>query len=319
MKKFIKNVTVVTISVIFSLLSLNTMFVHSNGYKNLLIGRELSVYEEIPEQQKIVNLGSSHGLASFAYSNYHMFQTFNYGLSGQVLTYDYEMLDHFQGYMAEDALIFLPMSYFSLYRNDLENLSFFESKNQRYYNILGIEHIIRYDAFLYWTSKYFPLWSIEVELLPTLNFKELIEDSRINYHDITEKEESEIGDIAKARYEYHNKFISDQVIDERMYEALMKIIALCEERGFTLILVTTPFYSAYNEQYSDSFYELFYSDIEEITEEYDLLYLDYSHHEDFTHDKSLFSDTDHLNIYGGEKFTDMILSEVDALIGLPNP
>jgi hypothetical protein len=74
-----------------------------------------------------------------------------------------------------------------------------------------------------------------------------------------------------------------------------------------VILITTPYY--YEAFADDSYFIEFYRQINEISQDLNISYFDYSRDTRF-HSKSYFYDTSHLNSLGREKFTEIVLNEI---------
>ena len=62
----------------------------------------------------------------------------------------------------------------------------------------------------------------------------------------------------------------------------------------------------------------FYRDMEEISQKYDILYLDYTGDERFLADYRWYSDTDHLNGYGSRYFTQEFLKDNQEILRFMN-
>ena len=93
------------------------------------------------------------------------------------------------------------------------------------------------------------------------------------------------------------------------YEALIRIIEKCQENNIQVILVTAPTLPCFYEGFSEEFMEKFYADVDEICDEYGVLYLDYTGDERFLKDYRWYRDTDHLNQHGAKVFTEAFLQD----------
>lgn len=80
-----------------------------------------------------------------------------------------------------------------------------------------------------------------------------------------------------------------------------------------MILVTAPTLPCFYESFSEDFMSKFYADMDEICEKYNLFYLDYTGDERLLVDYRWYRDTDHLNVYGADVFTQMFLQDVREL------
>ena len=115
-----------------------------------------------------------------------------------------------------------------------------------------------------------------------------------------------------ARYQRHfeNKaeyFEADKIQD------LINLIEVCQKKGITPILITTPFTVYYNQYVSEEFLQGFYQTIQSVTSAYGVSYYDYSHDERFQTNLQYFGDADHLNGEGAEWFTGLLMEEIPEL------
>ncbi len=107
---------------------------------------ETGKFTSMPEHIQICNFGSSHGLYSFNYNEYNdKFETFNFGLLSQTLSYDELLMTYYQEHIGKGTIVFLPVSYFSFFGKREIDLSTFKTRNNRYYAILPKEFIKEYD------------------------------------------------------------------------------------------------------------------------------------------------------------------------------
>jgi hypothetical protein len=95
-----------------------------------------------------------------------------------------------------------------------------------------------------------------------------------------------------------------------------QIIELCYANNIRPVLVSTPITSVLNNIFlkkTPDFFDDFYRFIRELQETYPgLPYFDYSHDPRFENDFSLFYNGDHLNIFGAEKFTAIVISDLQT-------
>ncbi|MFI3115929.1 MAG: hypothetical protein R3Y12_07305 [Clostridia bacterium] len=315
MKKFLLKCCFLSCTVIFLLVISNFLFVNSVAYNNILVDREVTKFFDVQDDLQIVNFGTSHGRSSLNYENYAEYNTFNFAMSSQYLIYDKILLEAYLDNIADNAIAIIPISYFSLYRNEIDSRDF-ESRNKRYYDFLESEHIINCDISYYYLNKYFPLLALDagnvIESFKTFEKKEYTG----MYYDILDINSAE--QIGYNRFLYHTNLFDNPHQPTALPEnttQIKEIIKLCESKNITPVFITTPLYHTYTDNFSKEFFDTFYSDITSITNGY--LYLDYSKDERFHTNNLYFNDTDHLNCDGAIYFTDILLSDIDTLIGLP--
>ncbi len=333
MKKFIIKVLIFLSLIALTISIVSFWFEQTIYYQNLLtsretikfgindrsiINQEIIKFEPLSEDITVANFGSSHGRAAFDYINNNLEDSFNFALSSQLLTYDLKLLQHYGERISEGAVLFFPISYMSLYWDEFNDMDEFEKSNIRYYDILDYDEIEKVELSFYIMNKLSPvLVSEELNLLEIIMYdKPLAMYQSKWYTNMLEMSQDEIVESSISVTDYHKQIIGEQVVDTRMNVAIIEIIDYCDENGFTPVFVTTPFYSDYNEQFSSEFYDQFYKDVELIIENNGELYLDYSHHELFVNDKSLFSDSNHLNQQGAQKFTKIVICDIEDKIDI---
>ena len=264
---------------------------------------------DVPERIQICNLGSSHGECSFYYDGIsNKFSCFNFGICGQTLMYDYRILQYYVDHINEGGIVFIVVSYFSFFgRPETESESFI-ALNNRYYTILPSRLIKDYDFITDCIVNYFPI----------MTFKIITISNSILGIGGDMKTADRFHDIKKAGEEkaaVHFGIIKDKdgtiMFSRERTEALHNIIALCREKKFIPILVTTPYLTEYSEPFKrdSEFMKEFKSALKDVIVSENLKYYDYSEDERFSHDYTLFRDTDHLNRNGALKFTQILIED----------
>lgn len=322
MKRFIYKILILAGSTAILIVLLNTLYLNSGLRESLLEERETYKYSDMPEYIDIINFGASHGACGFAYTDYPQYSTFNAGLGSQEVVYDLMQLECFSDRINDGAIVILPVSYGVLYTDlySFTELSF-ERYNKRYYDILEFEYIIEGDSQYYYLNRTLPVIChefSEILELAEAYLTDEIPDSETNIEGLSD---AEIEVIAQARYIAFTGG-DDQYGEElpaTVMDAYQKIFDICDAIGATPVLVTTPLYEAQYNCWTDEFLEKFYCDIDTIIGDRDILYLDYSACEGIYDNKSCFRDSDHLNEVGALAFTEVVLSDIDSLIGLPEP
>lgn len=334
MKKFLLNVFayIVIICVITSII--NAMYVKLDTRA----GGETTKFETIPDNIEICNVGSSHGRDGYNYTGLEdEYVCFNFALSSQSLSYDYRILDYYQDKLKEQCIVFINISYFSLIGKGEENEEDFESKNKRYYSILDGKHIKQYDYKTAFIVKYMPVLDARLDLFRVLFTRPhdlvqtdikmetesdtvLDEESIMRLHTAEDIDLQAYVEAAYKRHLIKNKLDQNGkiIIDEDEVTALYSLIDLCNQNGWTPILVTTPFLSEYTEYVSlnsPEFLDLFYGLIEEVVRNSGVVYYDYSLDERFSTHHELFANGDHLNEAGAKMFVNIIEKEIIDRIG----
>ena len=92
-----------------------------------------------------------------------------------------------------------------------------------------------------------------------------------------------------------------------------QLIKFCLDNGLQPVLVTTPITTVLNDIYAEDedFFTTFYNFIAEVQAQFPgVPYFDYSHDTDFSPKFELFTDGDHLNVYGARAFTARVVADL---------
>lgn len=229
-------------------------------------------FETIPSSIKICNFGSSHGLYGFNYEAVKEIDCFNFALTSQTLSYDRRLFDYYKDKIAQNAVVFFPISYFSFFGNDERMEDAFEEKNKRYYRILPPQMIKNYDL----------KTDIYVNNLPALSAGENLIKGLWNRYENTNDEiwskiasDRNVKQEAEAAYKRHilkNKFDKNgnRIINREEIDALVYMIKRCQDIGATPVLITTPFLKEYTDEIRKKdvgFFDEFYGLMNEIVTE----------------------------------------------------
>lgn len=304
MKHFIKHCILFLCIVLVVFFLYNTLFMHLSSF-----GSDTAKFTNIPDNLKIANTGSSHGLAAFRYDLLNMQDnSFNFAMTSQSLTYDYRIIEQYECKIKNAEILFVPISYFSFY-SDEQSQADFNSKNERYYRFLKPEHIKDFNCNEYVLMNAFPvLYASPAELGKA--FCPFIPDA--SYHSTSAIALSDYSqDAANAYNRHYTQNLNEEhqlVPNPSEINAVYNIISLCEKDHIQPILITTPFRIEYNNMFNEDFYNSFYSIINKITSTTGCQYLDYSHDPEFEKSDSFFSNADHLSSAGGMRFTQKLLS-----------
>ena len=310
MKKFLLNFSILIALLFSSIEILNFLYVKTNYWKANNVN-ELLKFEDIPDSISLANVGSSHGIASFDYINVP-YQGFNFGLSSQCYLYDYLVLKQYINQFSKNAVLLIPISYFQITRIKTD----FKDQRARYYRFLKKEYMDIYSVREKILFSFLPVLTAgdtfrfiyrDIDIPPRSKFMtepELIKYCTEKYRSWTTDDEH--GHVFEAGEEgfVRNKFLISQIVE------------FCYAKDIQPILITTPITSILNDKYAEKspgFFDTFYRFTRELLEAYpNLSYFDYSHDPRFENDFSLFRDGDHLNIYGAEKFTAIVISDLQT-------
>ncbi|MBF8982500.1 SGNH/GDSL hydrolase family protein [Lutibacter sp. B2] len=309
MKNFIKSILFIIIGVMI-LSYFNNLYINTNYYKSLDYTER---FNHVPNNIEVANVGSSHGMYGFDYTDFDVVG-FNFGLYAQGFYYDYRMLKQYSPKIKEGATIIIPISYFSLYQSYEDEK--FEEFNKSYYRFLNPRYIKNIKLKKYVTDSLFPLLSEGGNIKKV--FKD-IEHKPKEWEIITWNKfapNEGIREEGHKRSMHHQKDIINpgKVNKPETKRELKNIINYCIENNYKPVLVTLPYLKYYNDFFPDAFYSEFYGEIEDIRKQYEgLEYMDYSHDKRFTSDIDLFVDSDHMNVNGRKKMTQIILKDLGII------
>ena len=311
MKKLIAKSALLIVLVLCCTLIINTIYVNNAGY-----GDDIDKFKTVPYDITICNFGSSHGRYGFNYSDVSdEYNCFNFAMSSQSLSYDDRILNTYKDHLKDnDCIVFITVSYFSLYGKPETEADDFDSKNMRYYSILPKNEIKDWNMKSFIIAKYPSLTAYQA--LPYNLFMQR-EESRDAYWNGCATDIDIEKDALEAceRHLVKNKRDKNgNLIDNKEEKtALLDMIRICRSKGDTPVFITTPYLEEYNDaidkKYPD-FFDKFSKDVTSLATQNDVEYLDYSHDERFTQDKDAFMNSDHLNRKGAKKFTNVVLGKI---------
>lgn len=312
MKRLIKKVFVFFITLSTATAAIN--FMYGKFYK---VDPCTNKFFTIPETVQICNFGSSHGMYGFCYEDLEDdYNCFNFGLLDQFLSYDYRLFQYYGNHIAEGGVVFIPVSYFSLFGTEENGRGDFLSKNKRYYSILPAALIKEYDWKTGLYVRYFPaLASSTNDLIDNLLGTDDIE---IGWRRVAT--DIDVGEYAAKRFDGFagNKEIyyddgGNRIENREEIDALYALIRGCQERGAIPVLITTPFLHEYADlikENAEDYCDHFYSIVDRVVKDTGAEYYDYMFDERFVNEYSWFIDADHLNEEGARNFTDILMREI---------
>lgn len=145
---FILKLFAAVISVVLLLSFINGLYIKGYYYRDTY--GETEKMKDVPYGIKMVNTGTSHGLASFHYPKEYE-NTYNLALSGEDIYHDFQTLKQFSNHFEKGCIVAIPVSYFSFC------MSTEEPSQKRYYTYLDKEKIrdFTYETLL--SAKYLPV------------------------------------------------------------------------------------------------------------------------------------------------------------------
>lgn len=303
MRQFLIKISAITIPFIVLLLVLNYAF--SKSYWWTVYYTEQEKFSHVPQNIQLANVGSSHGVYAFDYSDFPEYTAFNMAVCWQHHGYNYHVLKQYIDCFSGNAVMLIPISYFDITRIDEEPL-------YKYYKILKKENFPDWNIKDYFLFKAFPFFSTKEPWK-----KILINESNsvLAAHERTIVTEQSVTTDAKVMYEIFTKDNGAEKGEKGFLyniEAVSKIIDLCHEHSIIPVLVSTPQTDKLNDLHEEAdFFSKFYRFTDVLKEKYQgLIYLDYSQASEYSSDYSLFFDSTHLNNKGAKKFTAQIVQDL---------
>lgn len=299
MKKFVLKVILFSGLILGSIILLNFLYVRTEAYRTM---NDMEKFYHVPNNLEIVNVGSSHGLYGFDYSESSV-NGFNFALNSQDLFYDFQLLKQYQEHMIPGkTVVLIPISYFSM---SLE--SYKEESGLRYYRILNPKYIEEFDLNSFLRIRILPVLSAGGSLVRIIKDKrtETFLDMSTNRFDSQSlSNEAEETAVRHLSYVEMNGF-------DRGISLLKEIIVFCQQLKLKPVLITTPFSEYYTKYFSESFLDRFYCIVYSIANEFSIPYFDYSRDPYFWKSPELFIDDDHLNSIGRTIFTKMVIDTIE--------
>lgn len=259
---------------------------------------------------KLVNLGTSHGMYGLLYSNID-FSKINLARSVQSFYYDLELLKKYQDKLNKNAVIIIPISIFSFYSHDRDNI------NQYYVHLLKKEEILGVNTLKYYLSSNFSIIYPPSNIINIIKNKLAKIEKNIIYPRNLEKEKIETESIETV--EIHLGISEKAYLIKNAEQDFINLIRYIEEKNWKYVLITTPFSYLYNENIEKyqpgAFKDRIYDNIKEVEKKLNkkFVYLDYSHDERFENHLEYFFDDDHLNEKGAKYFTEILLEDLKKL------
>jgi hypothetical protein len=295
-------------AIIFPLLTisifllLNYRYANSGYYQGI---ENMGKYKTIQNNLQIVNFGSSH-TELLDYSALPDYNGFNFAFSSQQLYYDRLVFESYNNFYADDCVVILPISYFSLYGDPMER---FDEMIPRYTRVLSIDKMPAASIDNLLLYRYFPILSAgknAAEAFITLASLRKVAQEKSAFTD-WEKHGLE-------RAAGHYDLTSEQTVQPQQIEALKAILDTCLENGWKPVVITTPFTKYYNNGFPKGFIEKFHQQLDRILKEYrDIPYMNYAFDERFLEHTELFNDSDHLNEEGAGMFMQILVDDIERL------
>lgn len=319
MKKFLCKSAALFLLTAMCVYLLGAAYQRTNTCRNLERANETERFSEVPRDIDIAAVGSSHGMLAFLYAPEDA-RLFNFCLSAQIPQYDLRMLREYGDRLSPDAVVLITVSYMTPFWTEPEET--FLWKQNRYYSVLSPQNIIEPDWAKWVLGRFSPVLTTDFGTVVRAFVKppelEPLQNEASGHLTF------DPADIPKGQDQARTNHISSLISpvfpesSPEAVEALKGILDLCQERGWQAVLVTPPYLEAYNQvfsQWSEQFYPRFYQYVRELSREYNVPYLDYSHDQEFAQQYSFYKDIDHLNLDGAMALDTRLYADLKVLLG----
>ncbi len=302
MRKFLLEITIL----VFLLLSV--MYLLDTGEKSPGAMR----FEKISKKLDIVTLGNSHG-GGYKFGSLKL-RGGVFNRAGNTIYYDLQNYKYLKTHLSDSAIIILPISFFSfgLEENRVDRGTINPFVNE-FYEYLPSTSILGY--------------SIKKDLSLRINriqkkveFPEIIDKKKKKKKKPKKKKNpveptidqkiKALNKSAKSASKHHKKIFGFGE-SSRNITYLSELISDAQKNGFRPVLITTPYYQAYNDSYDSAWLkENYYRHIDSISTAYKTIYIDYSHDSIFSSDPHNFKNSDHLSAIGKKKFSEVLFRDL---------
>ena len=293
MKKFLIEVTLAVVLVLLT------------GYFFLRIDTPSAItkrIQNIDKKLEIVNLGTSHG-NDFDYSICSLNgQRIN--REGNTLYYDLQNYIYLNnsGYLEDKAFVIIPVSYFvfGLDENRSDRLPDNSFVNEFYY------YLPKEQIFLYSEEKVASLTILSIQK----NFENIFRANRNKNRSNIVTTEAKLKQHALSRVKHHKR-LSEFSSKEKNYNYLESLVETILENKHIPILVSTPYFNSYNENFGKEWLdENYFKIMHNMSNKYNVTYLDYSHDNRLSNNAKYFINSDHLNSSGQKVFSEFLFEDL---------
>lgn len=316
MKKLIFK-CMLLLTIVGVLLSLGgAAYKRTNAYRNLDVEEGTDVFYHMPDSIDIAVFGPSHGREDIRFPP-DGFSFFNFSLPVQTPQYDKMMLLEYGGRFHEGTLVILTVTYLAPFWTDSEKT--FSEKQPRYYRVLQPEHIVDVDLKEYFLQRLSPLLTEDLTQVAGAFLQDEPEAVSLFVRLKDVKLDAETAEEQRKRIIKKYYPLMEPGFPEGnpvMLESYRDILRLCRERGWTAVMVTPPYLETCNDAFEsgfDSLYPVFLEKTEQLSQEFSVPYLNYSHDPSYGEAYEYYRDIDHLNYDGAIAFDKQLFADIQAL------
>lgn len=271
-------------------------------------------FEKINNKLDIITLGNSHG-GGYKFGSLKL-KGGAFNRAGNTIFYDLQNYKYLKKHLSDSAIIILPISYFSfgLEENRVDRGTVNPFVNE-FYEYLPPTSILGYSI-----KKDLSLRINRIQkkvqlpdLLKQLQQKKKKKKPKKKKKKVPPTIAQQIAALEKSAKSAskHHKKIFGYGEPSRNLAYLSDLISDAQKNGFRPVLITTPYYQAYNESYDKAWLkENYYRHINKISTASKTAYMDYSHDSIFSSDPDNFKNSDHLSKKGKIVFSEILFRDL---------
>ncbi len=256
---------------------------------------------------EVLVMGSSHSVYGI---NPRFFEVKGFNLSSvdQDIYYDAKLLADHVPALKKLKLVILPISYFSFEFflgasiEEWRQILYARTWNIPFHNPLPVFDGKQYSYFALYGRDQVRKWLADDFSVETA----IDSNGWWTSNDVADA--NAVSTISgKARVEFHHSGMHPEFIAENI--ALLEgALQLLKSRGIQVVFLTTPVAKTYSDNIDPARYQRMQNHLRALSAKYDVPYFNYFY--DARFDQIDFSDNDHLNSTGAEKFSKIINTEI---------
>lgn len=295
-------------------ISLNMFYKNTNYFRNQF--KQIEKFKEVPNNLEIINTGSSYARFAFDYSHTQL-KGFNFGLQPQSLSYDFKILKQYTPNLKKDCIVLITLP--DLVFGFLDYAS--DRANTKYYHFLNLQNINNYSKIKYLARIVFPILTARGNVRYII--KDVPENDSYNQlENLMTKEQVERDALSRVDGWIKQFRLKDTISCDfpselcNMFEKttilVNEMMGYCIKNNFRPVLITPPTSKTINDMMSTEFMQgCLYNNINE-SNKHGVPVLDYLNDERFQ-DFKLYINSDMLNKTGREKFTKIVINDLEKI------
>ena len=296
MKRFVIKLFALVVPVAVAFLIMNALYERTNYWKSKDYANK---YTDAPYEIELAGFGSSIPCYALKFDVAPEVKAWNFSNVTEVYIWTYRVLKNYINHLAKGAVAVFELPYAEIDHRP-------ESFRERYYRVLPKEDMDTWSFKEWLAYSKFPFLTAGKDKMRI--FKDISREEMSPYHDRYDADgEQRLKEFAENAYEgVSDEDDKDEEAYQKNFSDLCKLIDLCYEYGAVPVIVSYPVSDYVTKTYArdPTFFDRFYGFVKELQQKYpDLVYMDYSHDNEFSNNNGYFKDAMHMNNAGAESFT----------------